>query len=203
MNATIAADQAPAVAAFDPRPLFLLALEQWEQVVTGYAPAQLDLPTPCDEFDLRALVGHTVGAVHRIAYIGEGGRGMDLPAAVGEIDDADWVGAVSRARARATSAWAAEEKLDRVVEVPWGTVPGRIALGGYLMELSTHTWDIAQVVDPAAELDQELGAVALGIAQQVLPADGRGGDLPFGAVQPAPADADTYTRLAAWLGRTV
>ncbi|GAA2280499.1 TIGR03086 family metal-binding protein [Kitasatospora cystarginea] len=190
-------------AAFDPRPLFLRSLGQLEKLLTSLAPAHLEKPTPCQEYNLRMLLSHTIGAIHRIAYIGEGGRGMDLPAQVGEVADTDWTGAAARVRARATAAWAEDAKLDREVEVPWGLATGRIALSGYVMETVTHSWDIAQVIAPEAELDEELALAALGIAQQVLPADRRGPEVPFGAVQPVPADADAYTRLAGWLGRSL
>jgi uncharacterized protein (TIGR03086 family) len=188
---------------FDPRALFLRTLDQLENVVSGITPEQLELPTPCTEYDLRALVGHTVGAMHRVAYMGEGGRGLDLAPAAGDIADTDWGGAVARAKARATAAWQDDEKLDWQIEVPWGMSPGRIALSGYVLELTTHTWDIAQAADSKVELDEELAQVALGIAQTVLPAERRGGPIPFGPVQPVPEDADVYTRLAGWLGRAV
>ncbi|NMO36254.1 TIGR03086 family protein [Streptomyces sp. GMY01] len=188
---------------FDPRPLLLSALDQLERLVGRLDTARLDRETPCAEYDLRALLGHTVGAVHRIAYVGEGGRGLDVAAAAGRIADTDWGGAVGRAHRRLAAAWADEAKLDREVEVPWGLVPGRIALSGYVMEVVTHTWDIAQVIDPAAELEERLSQAALDIAQKVLPPEPRGGEVPFGEVRPVPDDADVHTRLAGWLGRTV
>ncbi|MGW8398076.1 TIGR03086 family metal-binding protein [Streptomyces lydicus] len=189
--------------AFDPRPQFLSALEQLEKLVSGLDPALLDRPTPCDAYDLRGLLGHTVGAIHRIAYIGEGGRGLDLPAAAGRIADHDWGGAVGRARARAAAAWADDDKVDREFEVPWGVVAGRFALSGYVMETVTHTWDIAQVIAPEAELDEDLARMAFTLAQKILPAEPRGGDVPFAEVRPVPDDADIHRRLAAWLGRDV
>ncbi|MEU2875587.1 TIGR03086 family metal-binding protein [Streptomyces sp. NPDC007070] len=188
---------------FDPRPLLLSALDQLERLVGRLDTARLDRETPCAEYDLRALLGHTVGAVHRIAYVGEGGRGLDVAAAAGRIADTDWGGAFGPAHRRLAAAWADEAKLDREVEVPWGLVPGRIALSGYVMEVVTHTWDIAQVIDPAAELDERLSQAALDIAQKVLPPEPRGGEVPFGEVRPVPDDADVHTRLAGWLGRTV
>ncbi|MDC7340747.1 TIGR03086 family metal-binding protein [Streptomyces lydicus] len=189
--------------AFDPRPQFLGALDQLEKLVSGLDPALLDRPTPCDAYDLRGLLGHTVGAIHRIAYIGEGGRGLDLPAAVGQIADTDWGGAVGRARARAAAAWANDDKIDREFEVPWGVAAGRIALSGYVMETVTHTWDIAQVIAPETELDEDLAGMAFSLAQKILPAEPRGGEVPFAKVQPVPDDADIHRRLAAWLGRAV
>ncbi|MGW2395059.1 TIGR03086 family metal-binding protein [Kitasatospora sp. NPDC001664] len=189
--------------AFDPRPDYLRALEQLEKLLLLVAPEQLERPTPCDGFDLRALLGHTVGGVHRIAYVGEGGLSLDVAASVGEVGDGEWAQALGRARERAAAAWAEDAKLDRPSSVPWGTMPGRFALGGYVMEAVTHTWDIAQVVDPAAQFDEELALGALAVARQVLPADGRDATVPFGPVRPAPADAGPTAQLAAWLGRDV
>jgi uncharacterized protein (TIGR03086 family) len=186
----------------DPRPLYLRALDQLEKVFAAVTPADLDRPTPCTDYDLRELLSHVIGGIHRCAYVGEGGRAMDLFPGVGQVDDTDWPGALSRARARATRAWADDATLDRVVEVPWGTVPGRIAMGGYVMEAVTHSWDIAQVVTPATALDEELALAALGIATTALPADRDRTGLPFGPLQEVPADADAYSRLAGWLGRT-
>lgn len=190
-------------ATFDPRPLYLRAVDQFEKLAAQVAPAQLDGPTPCDEFTVRGLLGHVIGATHRIAYIGEGGRGMDLPAAAGEIDDTDWAPAVGRARARAAAAWADDAKLDRTVGVPWGEAPGRIALSGYVMETVTHTWDLARAVAPGFPLDEELAAFSLDIAGKVLPAEPRGGEMPFGPVQPVPEGSGAADQLAGWLGRQV
>lgn len=187
--------------AIDPRPQVLAAMDQLEELVQGLDPALLDRPTPCDAYDLRALLSHTVGAIHRIAYVGEGGRGMDVAAVAGKIADDDWGGAIGRARARVAAAWADDAKLDRECEVPWGRFEGRIALGGYVIEVVTHTWDVAQVVAPEAKLDEDLAQLAFTIAQKVLPPTPRGGEVPFGEVRPVPEDADIYRRLAGWLGR--
>ncbi|MFD9129078.1 TIGR03086 family metal-binding protein [Kitasatospora sp. NPDC059571] len=187
----------------DPRPLYLRAVTQLEKVVAGVTPELLERPTPCSAYDLRALLGHTAGGMHRISYVGEGGLWSDVPAAGGEIEDGDWVGAFGRARARWTAAWQDDAKLEREFEVPWGRVPAQAALGGYVMEAVTHTWDIARVVDPSAVLDEELAELVLGIARQVLPAEERFPGVPFGPVQPAPEGAGANDRLAAWLGRTV
>ncbi|MFJ8041902.1 TIGR03086 family metal-binding protein [Kitasatospora sp. NPDC096147] len=189
--------------AFDPRPDYLRALDQLAELLLRVTPGQLDRPTPCDAYDLRALLGHTVGGVHRIAYVGEGGRSLDVVAAVGEVGDAEWAEALGRARARAVAAWADDAKLDLPAAVPWGTLPGRFALGGYLMEAVTHTWDIAQVVAPDTAFDEDLARGALAVARQTLPAETRDATVPFGPVRPAPADAGPTAQLAAWLGREV
>ncbi|MFF1797260.1 maleylpyruvate isomerase N-terminal domain-containing protein, partial [Kitasatospora sp. NPDC058263] len=71
----------------DPRPQYLLALGQLEKLIAEVTPEALDRPTPCPEYDLRQLLSHVVGGVHRLAYIGEGGRAEDVVAATGELAD--------------------------------------------------------------------------------------------------------------------
>ncbi|MEV6973889.1 TIGR03086 family metal-binding protein [Kitasatospora sp. NPDC093806] len=187
----------------DPRPLYLLALDQLEKLIAETGPENLDRPTPCSEYDLRALLGHVVGGIHRLAYLGEGGRSEDVAAMTGELADDAWPAALDRARARVTTAWAEDAKLDLPAVAPWGEVPGRAAVGGYVLETTTHAWDIARALGSTVPLDERLGEAALAIALAVVPTEPRGGAVPFGPVRPAPADADAYTRLAAHLGREV
>jgi uncharacterized protein (TIGR03086 family) len=187
----------------DPRPAFLSAIDQLEQLAARVTPEQLDGASVLPGWDTRKLISHIVGDIHRIAYAGEGGRLRDVAALAGQIADDDWAGAVRRARVRAAAAWADDAKLGGSYTAAWGEVTGAMALRGYVMELGTHTWDLARSTDPAADLDAELGVIALAAARQVAPADQRRPGGPFGPVQPVPAGAGVYDQLAGWLGRTV
>ena len=40
----------------DPRPDFFAAADQAVHLIDGLAPADLDRPTPCDDYDVRTLV---------------------------------------------------------------------------------------------------------------------------------------------------
>jgi uncharacterized protein (TIGR03086 family) len=88
-----------------------------------------------------------------------------------------------------------------MVEVPWGKIPGRFAVAGYIQEILTHGWDLAKATAQETERDPELAQWALAGARRILPPDPRGGDIPFASVVEAPADAGPYAQLAAWLGR--
>lgn len=186
----------------DPRPQYQAALDQLEALVATIAPGDLDRPTPCEDYTLRRLLNHLVGATHRLAYMGEGGRAADHVPAIEDPADEAWAAALGRARARVTAAWAEDAKLGRPTFAPWGEVPGGAVVGGYVMETVTHSWDIARSLGKGFVLDEGLSGTALGIAQAVLPAEGRG-EAPFGEVQPVAEDADVHTRLAAFLGRKV
>ena len=182
----------------DPRVNFSRAVTQTESVIAAVRPDQAALPTPCTEWDVRTLVSHMAGGVRRIALIGEGADALSLPpfADLGH----DWAAAYRAAARRATAAWADDAKLDKLFTVPWGKVPGRVAVAGYIREVVAHGWDLAAATGQPTELDPELGAFALEVSRRSLPADARAG-IPFGEVTLAPAGAGVYAQLAAWLGR--
>ncbi|MFI5685027.1 TIGR03086 family metal-binding protein [Streptomyces sp. NPDC051636] len=184
----------------DPRPLYARATEQAAALIKTVRPEQLAGPTPCAEFAVRTLLSHIVGGTRRIAVVGEGGDGLAVhPFAEGVGDD--WAAAYDEVRTRVLKAWQSDERLAAPVRVPWGEVPGRAALSGYVMELVTHTWDLSEALGHPHELDPELAEFALATAQRVLPDPRRDADTPFADVVEAPDDADAYARLAAWLGR--
>jgi uncharacterized protein (TIGR03086 family) len=185
----------------DPRPLHRRAIAQTGSVVAAVKAAQLGLPTPCPEYDVRTLLSHIVGGLNRVAIMGEGGEALARPARADGVPDDGWSAAYRAAAARAEAAWADDARLDALVEVPWGKVPGRFALAGYIQEVLTHGWDLAQATAQPTEGDPELALWALANAKRILPPEPRGGEIPVGPVVAIPADAAPYAQLAAWLGR--
>src|SRR5580704_12636345 len=185
----------------DPRELHQRAMAQTETVVAAVEPDQLTLPTPCTEFDVRELLSHMVGGLNRIAIMGEGGDALAVAPRADGVPDDGWLTAYRTASSRARAAWADDATLDALIEVPWGKVPGRIALSGYVQEILTHGWDLARATGKPTELDPELASWVLAVARQILPPEPRGGEIPFDPPVPVPPDAGPYARLAAWLGR--
>ncbi|MFE9441245.1 TIGR03086 family metal-binding protein [Streptomyces sp. NPDC006602] len=187
--------------ATDPRPLYTRATEQAAALIRTVRPEQLTGPTPCTEFDVRTLLSHIVGGTLRIAVVGEGGDGLSVRPFADDVEDDGWTAAYEEVAARALEAWASDARLEAPVRVPWGEVPGRAALSGYLMEVVTHTWDLAESLGHPLALDPELAEFALAVARRVLPDPQRDTDTPFDSVLSAPEGADVYGELAAWLGR--
>ena len=104
------------------------------------------------------------------------------PAHVDGVPDDGWPAAYRAAAGRAASAWADDAKLDTLVEVPWGKVPGRFAIAGYIQEILAHGWDLAQATGQPTEGDPELALWALATAKRILPPDIRAAeDVPFGS----------------------
>jgi len=187
----------------DPRPLYRRAVAQTETIVAAVTPDQFDLPTPCPEYDVRTLLAHTTGGLTRTALVGEGDPdALAQPAQASGIPDDGWPAAYRTAADRATAAWADDAKLDTLFEVPWGKVPGRFVIAGYIQEVLAHGWDLAKATGQETERDPELALWSLATAKRILPPDIRGAEgVPFGPVVEVPADAGPYAQLAAWLGR--
>src|SRR5580704_4502721 len=92
----------------DPHPLHHRAMDQTGTIVAAVTPDQLTLPTPCDDYDVRALLSHIVGSLNRIAVAGEGGDSLAEPSQVDGVPDDGWDAVYTQAATRARSAWGAD-----------------------------------------------------------------------------------------------
>jgi uncharacterized protein (TIGR03086 family) len=118
------------------------------------------------------------------------------------VPDDGWPDAYRATAARATAAWADDAKLDMLVEVPWGKVPGRFALAGYVQEVLAHGWDLARATGQETERDPELATWALVTAKRILPRTSAATPaFPSARSSRSPQTSPPYAQLAAWLGR--
>jgi len=185
----------------DPRPLLYRAIDQVQRLIAQTGEEHLALPTPCGDYDVHQLLGHLVAMLERFTHMGYGGRPYDTVEIVTGVPAGGWVDAAAEARDKLAAVWADGSLLDRIVAVPWGEAPGRLAVLAYTQEFTQHAWDLATAIGRTDELDRRLAEVALASAATFVPAEIRGGPMPFGPVVDVPADADPYERLAGWLGR--
>jgi uncharacterized protein (TIGR03086 family) len=187
----------------DPRLMLNRAFDQAAIVVNGVTPEQLHLPTPCREFDVAALLTHMVGAAGRVSSLARGERQTDDLPMPDDLDAIGWSAAFEACREAAAATWVDDEVLERKFELPWGTFNGAFVAQMYTMELTVHAWDLAAATDQLAVLDDDLATNSLSAAYGMLPAEPRGGFIPFDAVVPVAEDAHAYHRLVAYLGRSV
>jgi uncharacterized protein (TIGR03086 family) len=181
----------------DPRPVLARVLDQTGDLVLGTDPTDSGRATPCSDYDVATLVEHLLAVVRRVGVVVRGEPFFSVPR---EWSSTDWAGDWTTGRAETDAALATAD-LDRPVRVPWGEVPARAALASYVGELATHSWDLAVATGRRQTLDDEIAASALPASMAKLPAEPRGGDVPFGPVVPVADDASATDRLVAWLGR--
>lgn len=176
------------------------ALDQTEALIASTGPGQASLPTPCADWDVRALVGHMAGQDLRNFLLRMRGETADWRAPADEIGD-DWAAAFRARAAPLRAAWRAAD-LGRPLEVPGG---GQIALRGVadqqITELAVHGWDLAVATGREAGLDPELAEHGLDWSRQMLRPEYRGPGKAIGEEVPVPSDAPAYHRLAGWFGR--
>jgi uncharacterized protein (TIGR03086 family) len=176
------------------------ALEQTAAVIAAIPSGQADLATPCQDWDVRALVHHLVGQDLRNFLVVAHGGTADWQAPADEFGE-DWGAAFRDRAAPLIAVWRAAD-LEEQVGLPGG---GQAALGSrvdqQIAELALHGWDLTVATGQHADLDPVLAEYALAWSHQVLRPEFRGPDRAFGAEVPVPPDAPAYQRLAGWFGR--
>jgi len=184
----------------DPRPLYRDSLTWVRDLAAQVPAARMADPTPCAEWDVRALLGHLVATVDRARVIGEGGDVNAMPRVVTGVADDTWPEALDVATDKMAAVWTDDALLDAPVVVPWGRVPGRGAVWGYLREALVHGWDLAVATGLHPEADPATASAVLAATRQVMPAEPRGGPVPFAAPVASRPGAGPTEQLANWCG---
>jgi uncharacterized protein (TIGR03086 family) len=174
------------------------------EVVARVAPADLDRPTPCAAWDLRALLAHMT-AQHLGFAAAAAGRGDDL-AIWQPIPAADPVASYADAAAAVLSAFAEPGVLDRpfaLPEIPRSpSFPGRVAIGFHLVDYVVHGWDVARALELDYSPAPEVVAAALPVARAVPDGEGRlAPDAAFAPGLALPAGVSEFDEILLRLGR--
>ena len=177
------------------------AVQSTLAVLTKVGREDLDAPTPCALWDVRALVNHFIGTARWWAGVIAGDdRATDADYAAG-----DFVAAYEESIAIAIGAIAADGALERTVRLPFGEFPGTVVLGMAALDQFTHGWDLARAIGSATDLDPVLASALLGQARLAISDTFRGpdGQAPFGPAVAVPDSAGPADQLAGFLGRRV
>ena len=86
--------------------------------------------------------------------------------------------------------------------MPFGAVPGAIAVAIATVEAEQHGWDVARATNQLADFDPEVAEAAMANARMMPPEQARQPGV-FGPEVPCPSHAPVHDRLAAFLGRAV
>jgi uncharacterized protein (TIGR03086 family) len=184
-------------------PLFL-SYDQAVALADSVNAGQLQDPTPCSAMDVSVLLDHFVFAARRAASLGRGETQSTDDANIPHVELDDVPSAIRVAASESKQAWSDDASMTRTITMPWGeTYSGAALAGMYLVEIATHGWDLASATGTTHLLDEELGADTLACAQSTIRADYRNVEgNPFGPEVEPPAEATSWERLAAFMGRT-
>jgi uncharacterized protein (TIGR03086 family) len=167
-------------------------------LIAGVQDDQWGLPTPCAEYDVRALVDHVVGwvQVFDAGCHGKAVEGDPLAFRSGPDPAAEF-----RAAAVSLAAGWKEFGLDRSVRIMSGEMPGESVFNMTVMEYLTHGWDIAVATGQPIPFSEDEAIDTLARAERTLPPEYRGDGGAFGEIVVVGPDAPAVSRLAAFLGR--
>ena len=171
-------------------------------VVKATPAGQMSAPTPCAEWDVRALLNHVIGTLW-LAEALFSDQAPRYPMAPGGLPPGDLAGddpaaAYAEAAAAALAA-AAGDALTRGHLTPLGEMPGPALAGFTTLDILVHGWDLATATGQPADLDGRLAAHVLGFAEQAITPDTRAPRI--GPAQAVAPDAPITHRLVAFLGR--
>jgi uncharacterized protein (TIGR03086 family) len=169
-------------------------------VIAGVAPGQWTAPTPCTEFDVRAVVNHLVAGDRAFAAYVTGG---EPPARGADLLGDDPVAAYSEAAAGLRTAFGAKDALNEIYKAPFGSAPGAVLVQVRVLEQLAHGWDIARATGQSPDFPDDVTERALAVARQTLATRPDGPAAPFGPEVAVPDGAPALDRLAAFLGRPV
>jgi uncharacterized protein (TIGR03086 family) len=171
-----------------------------EEIVAAIGEHQWSSPTPCPTWSVRKLLNHLVGGNRGFAAVLTDQVSPDWRA---DHLAADPLGAHRQAAAELQAAFARPGALEKVVTVPFGTVPGAVALHLRITEILVHGWDLAYATGQAPTgLPADLAEQELEFSRSTLDAI-PAGQHPFAPPQPVHDHAPAIDRLAALLGRSV
>jgi uncharacterized protein (TIGR03086 family) len=186
-----------AVSSMDMDPLVAhqRAQDIFASVLVNVTSDQLSLPTPCSEWDVKALIDHVVAGNQRVIERA-GGQAVPLP---------EDLGVAYRASARAAHENFCEPgALSRAYQLPIGEIPGTAFIELRTSDLLVHAWDLAVATGQPTDLDPELAEYVLAFSKQMMSRSGlRGDGHPFAQEQPCGDEHPVADRVAAFLGREV
>ncbi|MGJ6968880.1 TIGR03086 family metal-binding protein [Streptosporangium sp. G11] len=133
------------------------ALDDFGALVHRIGPEQWENPTPCVDWDVRALVNHVVGENLWAPVLLAGGSAAEVGDAFeGDLLGDDPIKAFDTSAVPAIQAATGVRALDRLVHLPFGDVSGREYVTELFADALIHTWDLARAIGADERLDPEL-----------------------------------------------
>jgi uncharacterized protein (TIGR03086 family) len=176
------------------------ALEVTGRIVAGIPPGRWHAGTPCDGWDVRALLNHVVSGNWWAAELAAGatidGVGDRLD---GDMLGADPAGSYASSAKAAAAAFLRPGALDAPCAVSYGPVPGSVYAGHRFIDVFIHGWDLAAATGQDTALDPGLMQACRQVLEPQLEVFRGAGAL--GAEVAVPPGASVQARFLARLGR--
>ncbi len=175
------------------------------EIVDDLDSDQLGLATPCAKFDVAGVLDHMMGVASAYAPAFLGHTSAEVAAEVstpstsaGQVPAADFRSALTQL----LDSVSAPGAMERMVDAPFGRVPGSVFARFVAFDGLIHGWDLATAVGVPYQPPSELVVDVTDFINEALGEDMRDGDT-FAAATPCPPGAGPLERLVAFSGRAV
>jgi uncharacterized protein (TIGR03086 family) len=168
------------------------------RLMANLSAEQLVAPCPCSEWDVRAMLNHTLGAAWMFTLVNQG-------QAVGPEDAGDVLGddpakAAGETAEANVGSWRGPDALEGERTYPFGTFPASAALMVNVGEIALHAWDLARATGQDETIDPEVVS-AIDDFYRAIPLDAYRAYGAFGPEVSVPDAASAQDRLLAYTGR--
>jgi uncharacterized protein (TIGR03086 family) len=171
-----------------------------QPVIHGVSDQQLDEPTPCTEFDVRAVANHMLGTVEAMRRVGAA-EPLDPQDPWGTSGDhlrpEQWRQDLSERLRQYADAWSRPDAWEG--EAMDGAVPRQLIGDMGYVEVMLHGWDLARGSGQEVEFDDDAAERALEIMDEIGEQGRTGGA--FGPEVEVADDAPAFARALARSGR--
>lgn len=155
--------------------------------------------TPCEEWDVRALVNHVIGANRRYVMLLDGApaEAVDATRSVDHLGDGP-VGSFASTAAELVAAFGEAGALTRTLHHPAGNRSGAELIAMRALDVAVHSWDLARAIGAEETLDPDVVEYLLALSYGFDPTGQQGA---FAAPVVDSPDASPQTRLLHLSGR--
>jgi uncharacterized protein (TIGR03086 family) len=177
------------------------ALDATGRVVAGIPPGRWDAGTPCQGWDVRALLNHVVSGNLWAAELAAGGTIEGVGDRFdGDVLGTDPAGSYDTSAAAAAAAFRRPGALEAPCAVSYGPVPGSVYAGHRFLDVFIHGWDLAAATGQDTTLDPGLMEACREVIEPQLELFRQAGAI--GEALSAAPDATAQSRFLAALGRS-
>jgi uncharacterized protein (TIGR03086 family) len=176
------------------------ALDGTGRVVAGIPADGWQSATPCDGWDVHALLNHLVAGNLWAAELAAGGTIEGVGDRLdGDLVGTDPTGAYAASAAAAAAVFRRPGAMGAPCAVSYGPVPGAVYAGHRFIDVFVHGWDLAVATGQDADLDPALMQACREVVEpQIAAFRGAGA---FGAEVAAPPGGTAQDQFLALLGR--
>ena len=176
------------------------AVNYMRDIIVGVQADQFNASTPCSEWNVKSLINHNI-KVSQAFYGMLTGSGRVNPFDVsGPIPSEGAVAAFEGSTGALLEAIKAPGALEKVVDAPFGKMPGSQLIMIPFADLLIHKWDLAKATGQDSSMDSSMADACHALLAPMM--DGLRSSGNFASEVTVPASASTQDRLLAITGRT-